>query len=199
MGPLEPSQTSTDGGRVPTSLQGTRVLFDGEAAPILSVQATEILAIALRDVASKSKVTVTVESQGVQASAFLTAAAAVPGVYVSPGGQAFAVNEDGNLNGIDHPAPVGSVVSLFLTGTGLTDPPIDDGVLPDLPLPLALRVTVKVGGAVADVSYAGAVLGWAGMAQVDIRIPALAPSAVAPVQVIVGGASRNQSVTIAIQ
>jgi uncharacterized protein (TIGR03437 family) len=200
MGPLEPAQASFVEGRLPTSLQGTRVTFDGEAAPLLSVQATEIFAIVPQDVASKAKVTIAVENQGVPASAVLNTTAAAPGIFVSSGTQAAAINEDGSLNGTDHPAPVGSVVSLFLTGAGLTDPPTDDGVPPDLPLPLlALPVTVQVGGADAGVVYAGSVFGWPGLAQVNIRIPAVAVSDAVPVQVAVGGNSRNQWVTIAIQ
>jgi uncharacterized protein (TIGR03437 family) len=167
---------------------------------LLSVQATEIFAIVPQDVASKVKVTVTVENQGAPASAVLNTAAAAPGIFVSSGTQAAAINEDGSLNRTDHPAPVGSVVSLFLTGAGLTDPPTDDGVPPDLPLPLlALPVTVQVGGADAEVVYAGSVFGWPGLAQVNIRIPAVAVSDAVPVQVAVGGNSRNQWVTIAIQ
>ena len=160
MGPLEPLQATFDGGRLPTDLQGTRVLFDGEAAPLVILQATEILAIAPQDVASKSMVTVTVVNQGVEASAILSAATAVPGIFVVSGKQAAAINEDGSFNGADHPAPVGSIVSLFVTGAGLTDPSIGDGVAPTLPLPqLALPVSVQVGGAAAEVLYAGSALG----------------------------------------
>jgi uncharacterized protein (TIGR03437 family) len=199
MGPLEPLSSFYDG-RLPTSLQGTQVLFDGEAAPLLSVQATEILAIVPIGVASKSNVTVAVANQGGKASVVLDSVTASPGVFVSSGTQANAINEDGTPNGAAHPAPVGSVVALFLTGAGLTIPPIDDGVPPGLPLPLlALPVTVKVGGAPADVAYAGSVLGYVGLAQVNIRVPAVAASNAVPIQVAIGGNSRNQAVTIAIQ
>jgi uncharacterized protein (TIGR03437 family) len=200
MGPLEPSQASYVEGRLPTSVQGARVLFDGEAAPLLSVQATEILAIAPQHVASKGKVTIAVENQGVPASAILNASAAAPGIFVSSGWQAAAINQDGSLNGTDHPAPVGSVVSLYLTGAGLTDPPAGDGVLPGLPLlPLALPVSVQVGGADAEVVYAGSALGLPGMAQVNIRVPAIAASNAVRVQVAIGGHSRDQPVTIAVR
>src|SRR5207245_4758504 len=113
--------------------------------------------------------------------------------------QASAGNRDGGRNGSNHPAPAGSVVPSSLTGAGLTSPPIDDGMLPDLPLPLALPVTVQVGGAAAEVVYAGALLGWPGEAQVNIRVPAVAASDAVPVRVAIGGNSRNQPVTIAIQ
>ena len=111
-----------------------------------------------------------------------------------------AINEDGSLNGADHPAPVGSIVSLYLTGAGVTNPPADDGAPPGLPLPrVALPVTVQVGGVRADVLYAGSVFGFPGLVQVNIRVPAVAASDAAPVQVAVGGYSRNQAVTMAIQ
>lgn len=200
MGPLEPSQSSIAEGSLLTSVQGTQVLFDGEAAPLLSVQATEILAIAPQDVASKSKVTVAVENQGVPASTILNVSTVAPGIFVSSGTQASAINEDGSLNGTDHPTPVGSVISLYLTGAGLTNPPTSDGVLPDLPLPqLALPVSVQVGGVAAEVVYAGSVFRLPGMAQVNIRVPAVAASDAVPVQVSIGGYSRNQPVTIAVR
>jgi len=200
MGPLEPVQPSLDGGQLPTDLQGTQVLFDGEAAPLISVQASEILAIAPQDVASKSSVTVAVENRGVAASVGLVAAAAAPGIFVSSDTQAAAINEDGSLNGADDPAPVGSILALFLTGAGVTEPPTSDGVLPGLPLPqLALPVTVTIGGVVAEVVYAGSALGLPGLAQVNIRVPAVAASDAAPIRVAVGGISRSQFVTIAIQ
>jgi uncharacterized protein (TIGR03437 family) len=200
MGLLEPLKSSYEGGRLPDSLHGTRVLFDGEPAPLLSVQATEILAIVPHDVAAKSNVTVAVENQGVQATAFLTAAPAAPGVFISSGTGAAAINGDASLNGAAHPAPVGSVVVLYLTGAGATNPPAGDGLPPGLPLPpLELPVTVLVGGVPAEVLYAGSVLGFVGLAQVNIRVPAVAASSAVPVQVSIGGISRNQAVTIAIE
>ncbi len=200
MGPLMPSQASLAAGTLPTSLLGTRVLFDGVAASLLKVQATEILAITPRNVTSKSKVTMVVEYQGSTTSAALKVEAAVPGVFVSTGTQAAATNEDGSLNGPDHPASVGSIVSLFLTGAGVMDPPVEDGVPPSPPLPqLVLPVTVKVGGLPAEVTYAGAAPGFPGLVQVNVRIPSAAASNVVPVQVSIGGISRTQAVTLSVQ
>jgi uncharacterized protein (TIGR03437 family) len=200
MGPLAPSQASPAGAQLPTGLQGTQVLFDGVAAPLLSVQATEILAIAPQDVASKSKVTIAVDNQRSMASTVLNAAPAVPGIFLEGGSQAAAINQDGSLNGPDHPAPIGSVVSLFLTGAGATNPASVDGIPPTPPLPqLALPVTVQVGGSPAAVLYAGAASGLTGMAQVNIVIPATAAGSAVPIQVSVGGNSRDQIVTLAVQ
>ena len=40
-------------------------------------------------------------------------------------------NEDGSLNDADHPAKVGSEITLFVTGIGVTNPPVDAGSLAD--------------------------------------------------------------------
>src|SRR5262249_24913210 len=152
-----------------------------------------------QDVAAKGTVKLTVQNQNAGAGVVLTAAPAAPGIFVSSGKQAAAINEDGSLNGAGNPAPVGSVIALFLTGTGAVDPPLPDGVPPSLPLPqLALPVSVQVGGTAAEVVYAGAVFGLPGMAQINIRIPAVTPGDAVPIQVSVGGIVRNQPVTIAI-
>lgn len=200
LGPLQPSRTPADSGQLPVIWQGTKVLFNGEAAPLISVQGTEILAIAPQDVASRPTVTITVENQGGAANVSVSAGAAAPGIFVLSGTQAAAINEDGTPNGSEHPAPAGSIVSLFLTGTGATVPPTVDGVIPSPPLPrLALPVTVTVGGVAAEVVYSGSASGQPGVAQVNIRVPVIAASGAAPVQVAVGGYSRNQAVTLAVK
>ena len=191
MGPLQPSKTPAGGGQLPVIWQGTKVLFNGESAPLISVQATEILAIAPQDVASKATVAIFVENQGAAANVSVSAVPAAPGIFVLSGTQAAAINEDGTPNGADHPAPVGSTVSLFLTGAGVTVPSTVDGVIPSPPLPqLALPVAVTVGGVAAEVVYSGSASGQPGVAQVNIRVPVIAASGGAPLQVAVGGYSR---------
>jgi uncharacterized protein (TIGR03437 family) len=48
----------------------------------------------------------------------------------SGAGLANARNFDGTLNSATNPAPLGSIVTIFLTGVGLTKPPEADGVPP---------------------------------------------------------------------
>jgi uncharacterized protein (TIGR03437 family) len=51
-----------------------------------------------------------------------------------PSSQAMAVNEDGSVNGPDHPAPIGSVLTFFLTGLGALNGPLqDDAITPSSP------------------------------------------------------------------
>jgi uncharacterized protein (TIGR03437 family) len=200
LGPLDPVTASLSSGRVPTSLAGTRVLFDGVAAPIISVQSTEILAIVPQHVAARTKATLVVENQGVGYGADLTAGEAAPGIFVDEQQAAVAINQDGIRNGPDHPASAGSIVSVFLTGAGAMDPPVEDGAVPTPPLSkVALPVTASISDAPAEVLYAGAVTGSPGVVQVNLRVPAVARPGMMRLKITVGGMSRNQSVAIAVQ
>jgi len=61
-----------------------------------------------------------------------------PGVFTADAsgvGPASALNEDGTVNGAGNPAPRGSVVTLYVTGLGETDPPSTDGGWPATPEP----------------------------------------------------------------
>src|SRR5262249_53304650 len=111
-----------------------------------------------------------------QATANLPAAVAAPGVYVVGTAQANAFNHgDSTPNGPDHPAPVNSLVSIYLTGAGVTSPLLEDGVPAGLPLPaLALPVTVEVGGTDAKTVWGGAMGGQMGIAKITFRVPQIA-------------------------
>jgi len=89
---------------------------------------------------------------------------------------------------------------LFLTGAGLTDPVIPDGVPASEPLPrIAQPVTLTIGNLPFDILYAGAVEGLVGITQINFRIPAVPPSGAVPVQVFIGGDTRGQGATLAVR
>jgi len=119
-------------------------------------------------------------------------------------GQAVAINQDGSPNSAANPASRGSVVVVYATGEGQTDPAGVDGKLTNSGATLAkplLPVAVRVNGLLADVLYAGAAPGLvAGMMQVNFRVPDGVPSATTlPVVVNVGGVNSRLDVTIAVQ
>jgi uncharacterized protein (TIGR03437 family) len=197
LGPLEPLSGTSTNGQAPTMLSSTQVLFDGVAAPLLSVRSSEVLVVSPQSVASKSQVKIVVENSGVLTAAIgVPASPAVPGVFAS-GSLAAAINQDGSV-GPDHPAPAGSIVSLFVTGAGATNPAAQDGVPPVAAAPLALPAIVQIGGMQAEVRYAGAAPGLLGVAQLNVVIPPNA-TALASVQISVGGITRNQPLSIVVQ
>ena len=82
------------------------------------------------------------------------------------------VNIDGTPNSASAPAPNGSVVLIYATGGGQTNPPIVDGIPSAGAAPLLLPASVLVDGIAAQVQYAGAAPGFAGVNQFNVLLPA---------------------------
>jgi len=191
-----------EGGVFPTELAGTEVLIDGVAAPLIFVSPNQVSGIvpwttwALQDDAgNRGAVPVRVRRAGLTSSAagaFLDEAA--PAFFTADGsgsGAAAALNEDGSFHGAERPTARGSVVVLFGTGFGATNPPQRDGEVTGASLAELVRpVSVTVGGVEANVLYAGPAPGLvAGVVQVNVRVPedaAVDGRGVAPVVVRAG-------------
>jgi uncharacterized protein (TIGR03437 family) len=90
---------------------------------------------------------------------------------------------------------------LFGTGQGLTDPDFPEDELADDPLPEPLDpVTVTVAGKQAEILYAGAAPGLAGVMQINIRLPrGIDPSNSVPVNVKIGTNSSQPGVTLSLR
>jgi uncharacterized protein (TIGR03437 family) len=168
-----------DAGRLPLELDGTRVLFDGEPGPLVHVQANQISVVAPLSVAGKSSLLVEVERGGQKSAAVRwLAAAAHPGVFTQDfsGFGPAVYNQDWTLNEFANPAHPGEVVSVFLNGGGVTDPPVDPAGVAVVGAPLArlgLAVTAAFDGIPGVVEYAGTAPGKLhGVMQVNVRIPA---------------------------
>jgi uncharacterized protein (TIGR03437 family) len=74
------------------------------------------------------------------------------------------------------PAKPGDIISVFGTGFGLTDPAVPAGELAGGAAPLAGKVKVLLAGwelNSEDVLYAGTAPGFAGLYQINFRIPAV--------------------------
>ena len=178
LGPDAPMPAQINGGAVATALGGTRVLFDGLAAPLLWVQSSQINAVVPFAIQA-SFTAMTIERNGVTYGPWkLPVAPAVPGIFTidsSGNGQAAVFNQDGTINSPSNPARKGSVIVIYATGAGLMDPPMADGAIAPLSLPLPkprLGVAVRVGGFDAAVQYAGAAPGLvAGAIQVNALVP----------------------------
>ena len=132
-------------------------------------------------------------------------APAAPGIVTldaSGQGTGAVLNQDGTVNGISNPAAPGSIVSIYATGEGQTDPPGLTGsvIASDLKKPV-LPVTVTIGGQPAQVVYAGSSPGLiSGIMQVNAQVPdGIASGAAVPLVMTVGGINSKLNVTIAVQ
>lgn len=100
-----------------------------------------------------------------------------------------------------NPAAIGEVVQIFATGLGITDPKVASGA-PAPASPLARVVTpatVTIGGREAVVEFAGLVPGFAGLYQVNARVPpGVAASSAVPV-VITQNSIASNTVILAVR
>ncbi|MEO8658058.1 MAG: hypothetical protein ABI693_06290, partial [Bryobacteraceae bacterium] len=193
-------------GTVSTVSGSVRILFDGVPAPMVYASATQCSAIVPYFGASQPTTHLQVEYQGVRSDAVeVPVAATAPGLFSSDftgKGQGAILNEDNvTRNSPGKPAKPGSVVILWGTGEGLTDPPGVDArpAIDVLPKPLA-AVSVSIGGLPATVEYAGAApYAIPGLFQINARVPnGVTPGDNVPVKVTVGSGSSQDGITVAV-
>jgi uncharacterized protein (TIGR03437 family) len=183
----------------PTRAAGVQVTFDGKPAPLLWVQDAQINAVAPWSLTPGRSTQICVAYGGAPASCVTWPVVQVaPAVFTVDGVYAAAMNQDGTANSADHPAPVGSVVTVWATGLGPITPAQADGTLVGFPLPGNVVLPVQVQSVQPlfepchpgvgpfcpppniinfDVTYAGpAPYQVAGISQINFRAVAYAPS-----------------------
>jgi uncharacterized protein (TIGR03437 family) len=180
-------------GGAPRELAGVQVLFDGEPAPLLYAQSRQINTQAPVELSGKTQTSLTVKYNGASFGPLTVPVSdfGAQGIFrLEPGvsSRAAALNQDGTVNGPSNPAPRGSVVSLWATGFGLTDPPCVTGAInppgaanlvTGLTALLAYSPMQGVPAQTTPAVYAGtapALL--CGVQQVNLTVPDFAPSGV---------------------
>jgi len=193
-------------GYVTNLLGGTQVTFDGVPAPLIYVEAGQVGAIVPYVTGGKTSTTLQVSYQGKTTNTLtIPVASTAPGIFTKDAtgkNQAAIVNQDGSQNGPDNPAPAGSVVSLYATGEGQTNPPGVDGKPGDLnPTQPVQDVTVSIGGVDAPVKYKGGAYGLtAGVLQVNVEVPqGVTPGNAVPIVLHIGGKDSAAGVTMAVE
>ena len=111
------------------------------------------------------------------------------------------LNQDNSLNSAANPAPSGTVVQLFGTGSGALSGGVTDGQIISVPLPqLMASVTATIGGLPAKVNYAGPAPSLiAGVMQVNLEVPMGLAAGPQAVLLKVGGASTQTGLTVAVK
>jgi len=192
-------------GRVGTMLGQTRVLFDGVPAPLLYARANQLNTVTPYAIAGHKNTRVVVECNG-QVSEALTilVTESASGLFTadtSGQGQGVILNEDQSVNSAFNPAVRGSIVELYGTGAGQTNPAgVDGQVIRDiLPKPV-LPVSVSIGGKSAQVLNVSAAPGVvAGVIRIDVRLPDGVGSGLVPVVMQIGESVSRPDVTLAVR
>jgi uncharacterized protein (TIGR03437 family) len=204
LGPQNLALTSFDtNGQMQTQIAGTQVMFGGLAAPLLYTSNGATAAIVPWEIAGGQTVAFQILRDGQTSSPLqLPVAAASPGIFsmdASGNGPGAILNQDHTLNSSANPAQAGSIVVLYGTGGGPTNPVVGDGAIATDAASLSNTVSVQVGGQPATVLYAGSAAGEvAGVMQINLQLPAGVTGQV-PVVVTVGGQVSQGTVTVAIQ
>jgi uncharacterized protein (TIGR03437 family) len=167
----------------PTDLAGTRVLVNGTLARLLYVSAGQIAAIVPAALVG-ANADIVVASGNVSTPPFpLAIVAASPGIFTADAtglGQARALNADGSANGGSRPALVGTTLTLFATGEGLS----------------ADAIAVSIGGLQAPVQSSTRTP--SGVLQVTVAVPSGITGRL-PVVLTAGATQSQPGVTVAIQ
>ena len=206
LGPNDLEVFNTKGTSAEDYLDDPIVLFDGIAAPVLAAQSNQVNTIIPIDAAGKSNIEMRVIHGGkISAAILLPVATAAPALFTLDGsgeGPGAILNGDLSLNSRANPAARVSVVVLFGTGGGLTDPPGEDGTIVAESAPLEAPVSVEINGVAAQVQWAGSPEGLIqGAVQVNVEIP-IDPRVVPgvwPVVLIVDGVRSSGNATIALE
>ena len=164
---------------LPTSLAGVTVTIDGILAPLFSVTPGQIN-IQTPFATQGPNATIRVNNNGVLSNPVdVNVAPTSPGVFTVDAtglGRGVITHADFSLVTEQDPAVPGEVVVVFLTGLGAVDPPVPDGSAgPVEPLSraidadnLVLRFDRSFRG---EVLYAGLAPNFAGLYQINVRIP----------------------------
>ncbi len=190
-------------GQLQTSLNGVSVSVNGIAAPLFYASSGQINAQLPSELEGGQQYQVLVNVNGLYSNPLTINTTAVqPGLASFPDGTVIAQDLGYNLITADHPAQAGEVIILYATGLGPSNPPVATGaVAPSPPMPLAqvtVAPVVTVGGANAQVVYAGLSPGSVGLYQIDVVVPASAGTGNLPLGVMQGGVASN-TVTVPVQ
>ncbi len=203
-GPSQIATLQVSNGAVTTNVGNTQVLFNNVAAPMIYSITGQVSAIVPYEVAGQSTAQMQVLYNGVASNTVtLNVAGAAPALFTlnsSGTGPGAILNQDYSLNSATNQAAAGSIVQLFGTTEGVTNPTGVDGKLTVAPFPApVLPVSVTIGGINAPTVYAGEAPGLvAGVFQIDAVVPANVPNGNQPVVVTVGNVSSPSGVTVAV-
>jgi len=166
-------------GVLPTFLAGTdvSVLIGGQAANLYYASPTQINCL-IPSTLLPVPVNLQLVIDGLAGpSVPIKLTPAAPALFELDVHTAVATEPDGSVLTAAAPAAPGDIVILYATGLGQTNPPVESGVLPTQAAPLVDigKFSVVLNGVAVNpsaISYAGIAPGFAGLYQINVRLPA---------------------------
>jgi uncharacterized protein (TIGR03437 family) len=179
---------------LPTTLGGVQVLVDGIPVPLFYVSPSQINVQLPPGIVGNVPVNVVRGGRiGTTTTANLLPEA--PEIFVMAGSRGAVLNQDYSLNSTLNPAPIGSVITIFATGLGNTNPPLAAGQAGLAVAPFNVTsspVTVLINGQSVPALFSAVAPGFVGLYQVNVLIPNDSLIGVSvPLQVQINGQFSN--------
>jgi uncharacterized protein (TIGR03437 family) len=191
------------GALLPNSLDGVTVYVDGLLSGLFFVSPGQINFLLPGEITGPTAFVYVVRQGLVGPTIRIPLAVAAPGLFQWNGNFAVAQHADGTLVSSSAPAKPGEVVVLYATGLGRTIPESASGHIasaaatildmPDLQLLLNNLPCPR-----ASIYYAGVTPGFAGLYQINLRLPAVLDSNPA-IQVVMGAQSSPPAIFLFTQ
>lgn len=168
-------------GNLPLSLAEVTVYVNGLQANLFYVSPSQINFLIPYEITTSTAV-LFVNRQGIDGP-FVTIQLATtsPAFFQWNGNLAVAEHADGSLISSAAPAQAGEVIVLFAAGLGRTSPDISSGFIVQLPVSIlsASQLQVLLNGVPCppgSIYYAGVTPGFAGLYQINLKLPDILPS-----------------------
>jgi len=187
------------GDRLPTQLDGVRVLVNGKSASVYYISPTQINALMPTEFQGQVVTILVANSSGMSIPTLFQSKRFAPALFTIDRDRRYpaAVFPDGVLAGPPNllgagvamrAARPGEFLAIYGTGFGPTSPIAADGVLVQAPLRLSTALEITIGGVAVTADFAGLV--GSGLYQINLRVPQL-PAGDHDITLNVGG-SRSQ-------
>lgn len=189
---------------LPTVLGNTSVTFNGVAAPLFSVSASQIYAQAPFNLPAGVASIQVSQGSALSAAQTVNVAAASPGIFiVDQVSSAAAVLHaaDYSLVTSSSPARPGEYLLIYCTGLGAVGTSVASGAMaPSVPPDSTVQPpTVSIANLSANVTFAGLAPGFVGLYQINVQAPAGLPTGNQPVQTVTFGVVSNIATIAALQ
>lgn len=186
-----------------TTLAGMKINIAGVASPVPLFYASPSQVSFQMPYEATGDTTLTLTREdGKTATVKVSVGEAQPGLFSadsSGAGPAAATLADSSLLNSSNPVQRGGYVVLYATGLGRVAPGVATGTGPDIAANCINPVKVTIGSRTIDPDYAGVTPGYAGLYQVNFRIPAdLEATGDVPVKLTIAGVESN-AVTISVR
>jgi len=191
---------------LPRVLGGVRVTVNGVDAPLFFVSPAQInFQVPFETPATGTAAIVVIRDGASSPVGAVTMAQNAPGIFTyqrAPGAiDPVILHTDFQLVSPARPAAAGEVLIIYATGVGdLNNRPSTGAATPSSPLPVA-RVTpvITIGGAAAEVLFAGLAPNFVGLVQFNVRTPATLPAGATLPLVIRFGSAASQPVNLIVR